>query len=78
MEFKVEAKADSDGFATKIKAGVETEVMGVKSNIGVIDTSVSVGRDGVEAKVAGLGFKIGKEIGFSTPFGEVSFKLDSF
>jgi hypothetical protein len=74
-----EARADSGGFATKVKAGmnlVETEAMGVKTNLGInADTGVSAGRDGVEAKVVGLGFKVGKEVGISTPFGGISFKL---
>lgn len=62
-----------------IEAGVnlvEIEAGGVKSSIRPnIDTGASISSDGVEAKVAGLGFKAGKVTGFSTPFGgfEINF-----
>ncbi|RIA89928.1 hypothetical protein C1645_824118 [Glomus cerebriforme] len=74
LSSSVGARAGLDG--CKLKAGVnlvESEVKGIKSSIGVnVDTGGSISRDGVEAKVAGLGFKIGKETGISTPFGEIS------
>ncbi|RIA94902.1 hypothetical protein C1645_734453 [Glomus cerebriforme] len=61
-----EARAGLDG--CRFKAGVnlaESEIKGIKSSIGVnVDTGGSISRDGVEAKVAGLGFKIGKETGY--------------
>ncbi|RIB02900.1 hypothetical protein C2G38_2124206 [Gigaspora rosea] len=62
-----------------IKLGVnlvEAEFKGVKSTIGLnIDTGVSIRKNVVEAKIDGFGIKVGKEVGISTPIGEVSVDL---
>jgi hypothetical protein len=69
-----------DGLKAKAEArydliDVETKV-GLKSRVGIsIDTGGSIGSNGVEAKVAGFGLKVGKEIGLSTPIGEISWDL---
>ncbi|CAB4435240.1 unnamed protein product [Rhizophagus irregularis] len=68
-----------DGLKAKVEARydlVDYEAGGFKSKFGVsADTGGSIGSNGVEAKVAGIGFKLGKEIGVSLPFGEISFDL---
>lgn len=64
----------SDKFGVEIKAGtdlVKVEAEGLKARVGLnVDTGASISSDGVEAKVAGLGLKVGKVTGFSTPLGE--------
>ncbi|CAG8715953.1 uncharacterized protein OCT59_001737 [Rhizophagus irregularis] len=68
-----------DGLKAKVEARcdlVDLEVGGFKSKFGIsADTGGSIGSNGVEAKVAGIGFKFGKEMGISLPFGEISFDL---
>lgn len=68
-----------DGLKAKVEARydlIDVEAGGFKSRIGLsADTGGSIGSNGIEAKVAGIGFKLGKEIGFSTPIGEMSFDL---
>lgn len=70
---------DENGIDEMIKLGVnlvEVEVNGVKSRVGLnLDTGVSIDKNGVEAKFEGFGVKMGKEIGISTPIGEVSVDL---
>lgn len=79
---KAKAGVDDDGISASLKAGlnlVEAEVVGFKSNLGInADTGVSIGKDGIETKLAGVGFKVGKEIGISTPIGELSFDIEKF
>ncbi|PKC14463.1 hypothetical protein RhiirA5_409388 [Rhizophagus irregularis] len=59
-----------DNIPVSEKIGVEIKT-GVKANVRLnIDTSASISSDGVEAKIVGLGFKVGKLTGFSTPLGE--------
>ncbi len=78
--FGAKARSYIDGIGAKFEAGlnlVEIETGGFKSKIGVsADTGASFRSNGVEAKVAGFGVKVGKEMGFSTPIGEVSFDLE--
>ncbi|RGB28329.1 hypothetical protein C1646_797300 [Rhizophagus diaphanus] len=81
-KYGVGAKAAAnviDGLKAKVEARydlVDLEVGGLKSKIGLsADTSGSIGSNGIEAKVAGIGFKVGKEVGVSLPFGEISFDL---
>ncbi|RGB27291.1 hypothetical protein C1646_674118 [Rhizophagus diaphanus] len=68
-----------DGLKAKVEARcdlIDLEVGGFKSKFGIsADTGGSIGPSGVEAKVAGIGIKFGKEIGVSLPFGEISFDL---
>ncbi|GBB87676.1 hypothetical protein RclHR1_14160002 [Rhizophagus clarus] len=68
-----------DGLKAKCEVHLDLldyENGGFKSRVGLnADTGGSIGPEGVEAKVAGIGFKLGKEIGVSMPFGEVSFDL---
>ncbi|CAG8731601.1 21600_t:CDS:2, partial [Gigaspora rosea] len=70
---------DENGIDEMIKLGVnlvEAEFKGVKSTIGLnIDTGVSIRKNVVEAKIDGFGIKVGKEVGISTPIGEVSVDL---
>ncbi|CAJ0757152.1 6517_t:CDS:2 [Entrophospora sp. SA101] len=50
-----------------------------KKNLGVsADSGVSIGDGSVETKLVGVGFKVGKEIGISTPIGGVSIDLENF
>ncbi|CAB5357334.1 hypothetical protein RhiirA5_436051 [Rhizophagus irregularis] len=69
----------TDGVKAKLEVGVDLvncESGGFKSRIGLnADTGGSIGPNGIEAKVVGVGFKLGREMGLSTPFGEVSFNL---
>ena len=62
-----------------IKAGVslvEGEMAGIKSKIGLnVDTGISIDDKGIEVKEGGFGFKLGKEIGLSTPLSEISINL---
>ncbi|CAG8778697.1 17307_t:CDS:1, partial [Cetraspora pellucida] len=73
------SKIDKDGIKDMVRVGinlVESEYKGLKSKIGInLDTGFSVDKNGVEVKFEGLGFKVGKEIGVSTPLGEVSVDL---
>src|SRR5205823_6644673 len=61
---KAKAGVDMDGVSASVKAGLnlaEAEVAGFKSRIGVnADTGVSIGKSGIETKVAGVGFKLGR------------------
>ncbi|CAH1766113.1 12496_t:CDS:1, partial [Entrophospora sp. SA101] len=62
----------------KVSAKVEVDV-GIKGNLGVsADSGVSIGDGSVETKLVGVGFKVGKEIGISTPIGGVSIDLENF
>ncbi|RGB25615.1 hypothetical protein C1646_771492 [Rhizophagus diaphanus] len=69
----------SEKIGIEMKAGidvVEVDVGGIKANFRPnIDTGASVSSDGVEAKVGGVGVKVGKVTGFSTPLGnfEINF-----
>uniref|UniRef100_U9T9B1 Uncharacterized protein n=4 Tax=Rhizophagus irregularis TaxID=588596 RepID=U9T9B1_RHIID len=69
----------SGKFGFEMKAGidvVEVDGGGVKVKVRPnLDTGASVSSDGVEAKVGGVGFKVGKVTGFSTPLGnfEINF-----
>ncbi|RIA79781.1 hypothetical protein C1645_42480 [Glomus cerebriforme] len=69
-----------DGIKAKFEARadlVDVEAGGVRSRIGInADTGASIGGGNLEAKVAGVGFKVGKEIGVSTPLGDVSIDLE--
>lgn len=71
---------NKDGLYCMEKLGVnliEAEAVGIKSRIGFnVDTGVSVNNNTVEAKLDGFGFKVGKEIGLSTPIGEFSIDLE--
>ncbi|PKK65597.1 hypothetical protein RhiirC2_785931 [Rhizophagus irregularis] len=52
-----------DNIPVSEKIGVEIKT-GVKANVRLnIDTSASISSDGVEAKIVGLGFKVGKLTG---------------
>ena len=53
---------------------VKTNGVQIRAGIG-IDTGLSI-KDGLEAKVAGFGFSVGKQTGISTPFGEVKVDTD--
>jgi hypothetical protein len=69
----------SGKFGFEMEAGidvVEVDSGGVKVKVRPnLDTGASVSSDGVEAKVGGVGFKVGKVTGFSTPLGnfEINF-----
>ncbi|CAG8551520.1 14978_t:CDS:1 [Dentiscutata heterogama] len=73
---------DENGIEDMIKLGVnlvEAEAVGVKSKIGFnLDTGISVNKNGIEGKLEGFGVKLGKEIGVSTPFAEVSIDLEKW
>ncbi|RIA80409.1 hypothetical protein C1645_792605 [Glomus cerebriforme] len=79
---KIGVKAEANPFGCKAKFEARTDLVdveagGVRTRIGVIaDTGASIGSNTLEAKVAGVGFKVGKEIGVSTPLGEVSVDLE--
>jgi hypothetical protein len=79
---KAKAGVDDEGISARVKAGlnlIETEVVGIRSNLGInADTGVSIGSDGIETKLVGVGFKVGKEIGISTPIGGISFDVGKF
>ncbi|PKC56444.1 FAD/NAD(P)-binding domain-containing protein [Rhizophagus irregularis] len=69
----------SGKFGFEMEAGidvVEVDGGGVKVKVRPnLDTGASISSDGVEAKVGGVGFKVGKVTGFSTPLGnfEINF-----
>ncbi|RGB40049.1 hypothetical protein C1646_664116 [Rhizophagus diaphanus] len=76
-----ETKAGLTGLG--MKAGVnlaEVETSdGIKARVGLnFDSGTSISSDGVEAKVGGLGVKVGKVTGVSTPFGEVEINFEKF
>lgn len=75
-----EAGIGENGASAKYKLGVDianVKAGGVKANFGIDGGSeASIGEGSVKAKVAGLGFSVGKEIGVSTPFGGVSINLE--
>ena len=75
-----EIGSGADGVVAKAQAGVDlvsAKKGGFEGRVGVnVDTGGSIGRGGVEAKVAGVGVSIGKKMGVSTPFGEASVDLE--
>jgi hypothetical protein len=51
---------------------------GVQARVGLnVDTGVSFTEDKVEVKAAGIGLTIGKQIGVSTPVGEIKVDADN-
>uniref|UniRef100_U9T8G2 Uncharacterized protein n=1 Tax=Rhizophagus irregularis (strain DAOM 181602 / DAOM 197198 / MUCL 43194) TaxID=747089 RepID=U9T8G2_RHIID len=59
----------SEKIGVEIKTGIDVvEVEDLK--LEVLKQTASISSDGVEAKIVGLGFKVGKLTGFSTPLGE--------
>lgn len=75
-----EAGIGENGASAKYKLGVDVanvKVKGVSANVGVdVGSEASIGEGSVKAKVAGLGFSFGKEMGISTPFGGISINLE--
>jgi len=50
---------------------------GFRANAGVdLGSGVAIGAGGIEAKVGGVGFSLGKKMGISTPVGGISFDLE--
>jgi hypothetical protein len=50
---------------------------GFQGRIGVdVGSGFTVGDGGVEVKAGGFGVSVGKKMGFSTPFAEVSLDLE--
>jgi len=53
------------------------KVDGFQARVGLnIDSGISNGSDGVEAKLAGFGVTYGNQVGISTPIGEVKVDKD--
>ncbi|CAG8800923.1 29514_t:CDS:2, partial [Racocetra persica] len=75
-----EAGMGVGGYTARYSANVDVanaRVGAVRANIGIdVGSGVTAGVDGIEAKVAGVGFSLGKKTGISTPFGGISVDFD--